>query len=106
MARLEDIVSFSDRDSGALGALATPPPGAVVVIGSGAVEEPLAASRWRDCPRVGVASSCGSHEAAGSIAMAVAVAKVARGDAPAAMFVGTAGGRGYAGTVWPSDRPA
>jgi 3-oxoacyl-[acyl-carrier-protein] synthase II len=106
MARLGDIVSFSDRDPAALAVVAAPPSGAVVLIGSGAVEDALASSSWRDCPRISVAASCGSHEAVGSIAIAVAVAKVARGDVPAALFVGTAGGRGYAGTVWPSDRTA
>jgi hypothetical protein len=38
------------------------------------------------------------------VAVAVAVAKVARREADAALFVGTARGTSYAGTVWALDR--
>lgn len=105
MARLENIVSFADapgRIGGALDdAFDAPPPGALVVLGSAHArsKELVAGSRWAHCQQVVCSDALGLHEAAGSIAIAVAVAHVARGDAPRALFVGSAGGWGYAGMV-------
>jgi 3-oxoacyl-[acyl-carrier-protein] synthase II len=48
-----------------------------------------AGSPWAGCPRVSCAATSGAHEAAGGFAIAVAAARVARGDAPAALVVGT-----------------
>lgn len=108
LARLGEIMVWRDVEgetSSRLASLPHPPEGAVVVLGgmtSRAVE--LAeASAWRDVPRVACADACGAHEAAGGFAIGVAVAKVARADARGALFVGTARGWAYAGTVWPRD---
>ena len=83
--------------------LAPPPPGAVVVVGTmtGETAAVLDRSSWASCERFVCAPATGAHEAAGAIAIVVAAAKVARGDAPAALFLGIAGGRGYAGMLWP-----
>jgi 3-oxoacyl-[acyl-carrier-protein] synthase II len=112
LARLEGLISFASGASktggyGALSAsdplahLPAPPDGAIVVLGSDAAAPLVAGSTWAHCPRVVCAESCGDHEAAGAVAIAVAAAKVARGDVPAALFVGSARGWSYAGTVWP-----
>jgi 3-oxoacyl-[acyl-carrier-protein] synthase II len=109
LARLGEVVSFSARavvaaDADALAHLPPPPDGAIVVLGTDHAAALVLASSWSGCPRIVCADACGAHEAAGSVAIAVAAAKVARGDAAAALFVGSAGGWGYAGTVWPPDR--
>jgi 3-oxoacyl-[acyl-carrier-protein] synthase II len=97
LARIGDVVTD-------LAALPTPPEGAIVVLGGMHRRETDAwvdTSGWAGCPRITCSEACGAHEAAGSIAIAVAAAKVARGEAPAALFAGIARGRGYAGTIWP-----
>lgn len=107
LARLGEIVSFAHAPSAggdALAFLPPPPDGAIVVLGGASSSELVAGSRWGACPRIACADACGAHEAAGAVAIAVAAAKVARGDAAAALFVGSARGWGYAGTVWPPDR--
>lgn len=79
----------------------------VVVLGhaaDAAVWEGVAKS-WSACPRVMARGDvAGTHEAAGAIGIAVAAAKVARGDASGALFMGSARGWSYAGTVWPPSR--
>jgi 3-oxoacyl-[acyl-carrier-protein] synthase II len=89
----------------ALAALPPAPDGALVVIGdSGArAQELVLASSWAHCPRIVCADACGTHEAVGAVAIAVACAKVARGDVTAALAVGSARGSSYALTVWPPD---
>ena len=105
LARLGDIVSFANGSSDGVMAGLPPPPeeGGIVVLGTEHAEELVLASSWSTCPRIVCAGACGEHEAAGSVAIAVAAAKVARGDAKAALFVGSSRGWGYAGTVWPPD---
>jgi 3-oxoacyl-[acyl-carrier-protein] synthase II len=118
LARLGDVMSFRDVEPNdrsthdeniatMLAGLPPPPDGALVVLGGmGArAEELVLRSAWSRCPRIVCADECGAHEAAGSIAVAVAAAKVARGDATAALFLGSSRGWGYAGTAWPPDRP-
>ena len=105
LARLGEIVAWSEeRGDDPLRTLPAPPDGAIVVVGgmTAAADEIVARTSWAGCPRVRCADAAGAHEAAGGMAIAVAAAKVARGDAPAALFVGTARGSAYAGTVWPA----
>jgi len=85
--------------------LPRPPLGAVVVVGTMTAETEalLDSSSWAACERVVCAPATGAHEATGAIAVVVATAKVARGDVPAALFLGIAGGRGYAGVLWPAS---
>ena len=99
IARVESVHAWTD----AVPALAPPPSGAVVVVGmlTAEVAAALDGSTWRDCPRIALAPATGAHEATGAMAIAVAAAKVARGDAPAALFLGIARGRGYAGVLCP-----
>ena len=109
IARLGEVLSFRDEPGSAeasLAGLPPPPDGALVVLGgtSARARELVLGSTWGSCPQIVCAEACGSHEAVGSMAAAVAAAKVARGDVPAALFVGSARGWGYAGTVWPPDR--
>lgn len=105
LARLGEILVWRDPFARAT-ELPPPPEGGIVVLGgmSARAEEIALSSSWSRCPRVVCAEACGAHEAAGAVAVAVAAAKVARGDAPGALFVGSARGWGYAGTVWPPDR--
>lgn len=105
LARLGDVMSFAEAAAAdALASLPPPPEGAIVLLGSASAAALVARSRWSACSTILAPAICGGHEAAGSIAIAVAAAKVARGDAPAALFVGTARGWGYAGTVWRAGR--
>ncbi len=105
LARIGDVISFAEADSAtALASLPAAPEGAVVVLGSARSGELALPSSWNACQRIVAQELCGAHEAAGSVAIAVAAAKVARGDARAALFVGSARGWGYAGTVWPTRR--
>lgn len=106
LARLDEVFSFVDTADDALASIAglpDPPDGAIVVLAgtSSRARELVLGSRWSACPRFECATASGTHEAVGSVAIAVAAAKVARGDAPAALFVATARGRGYVGTLWP-----
>jgi 3-oxoacyl-[acyl-carrier-protein] synthase II len=105
LARLGDIVIWKDP-LGLPSELPPPPRGgdAIVVLGgmNARAEQIAAGSSWSRCPRIVCADVCGAHEATGGIAIAVAAAKVARGDAPAALFVGSVRGWCYAGTVWPA----
>jgi 3-oxoacyl-[acyl-carrier-protein] synthase II len=103
LARLGAIVALQGDDAAPLAELPSPPARAIVVLPSGERELPLVqVSSWRAAPRLVCAPGCGAHEAAGAIAIAVAAAKVARGDVDGALFVGSARGYGYAGTVWPA----
>lgn len=97
LAAVEEIVAWTDRAS-PLEDLPPPPPGAVVVFGApnGRGLDVVARSRWSACEAIPCAERCGSHEAIGGIALAVAVAKIARGEVPAALAVGSARGWGYA----------
>ncbi|MFO0736308.1 MAG: beta-ketoacyl-[acyl-carrier-protein] synthase family protein [Labilithrix sp.] len=90
MARLEGVWTWREEGPD----LPAPPPGAIVV---GTAPAPDA---WRDCPRM-TCEAAGTHEAVGAIGAAVAVARVARGEVPAALFVGSARGWCYAGLVTP-----
>jgi 3-oxoacyl-[acyl-carrier-protein] synthase II len=102
LARLDDVTSFATGHAAeSLSSLPPPPAGAIVVVGTREAESLVLASSWSACPRFVCSDATGAHEAAGGIAIAVAAAKVARGDATAALFLGCARGRGYAGTVWP-----
>lgn len=97
IARIVAIEAFGDESP----ELPPPPRGAIVVSGHAPnerEEELLARAGWAACPRLSCAAAAGEHEALGGMAIAVAVAKVAAG-APAALFVGSARGRGYAGVV-------
>ncbi len=77
----------------------------VVVLGHAGADLGDVAKSWSMCPRVMARGDVtGTHEAAGAIGIAVAAAKVARGDASGALFVGSARGWSYAGTVWPPSR--
>jgi 3-oxoacyl-[acyl-carrier-protein] synthase II len=82
--------------------LAAPPDArALVVLGAshGKAAELIGRSAWAECPRVACDDACGEHEALGGIALAVAAAKIARGEASAALCVGTSRGSGYAVTL-------
>jgi 3-oxoacyl-[acyl-carrier-protein] synthase II len=108
IARLGEIVVWHDPDGSGSERLPPPPGAGAIVVLSGISErahEVVSESSWREVPRLSLAAAdaCGAHEAAGAVAIAVAVAKVARGDAAAALFVGSARGWGYAGTVWSPD---
>jgi 3-oxoacyl-[acyl-carrier-protein] synthase II len=92
LARLERVWTWHDAQPAP--ELPPPPAGAIVV---GAGEAPGA---WRSAPRV-TCEAAGAHEAVGGIGAAVAAAKVARGEASAALFVGGARGWCYAGLVVP-----
>lgn len=97
LATVEEIVVWTDRTA-PLEALSPPPKGGVVVFGApnGRGHEVVARSPWAACEAIWCAEKCGSHEAIGGIAIAVAAAKIARGDVPAALAVGSARGWGYA----------
>jgi 3-oxoacyl-[acyl-carrier-protein] synthase II len=109
LTRLGDVHVWREgadgAERGSVPRLPPPPEGAIVVLGgvSARAEELVEATTWRACPRVVCAPTCGANEAAGGVAVAVAAAKVARGDAPAALFVGGARGWAYAGTLWPPE---
>jgi 3-oxoacyl-[acyl-carrier-protein] synthase II len=98
LAVVERVVAWT-HEADPLASLDPPPGGAIVVFGAanGGGADAVARSRWASCPRV-TTDACGTHEAAGGIAIALAAAKVARGEVPAALAVGTARGWGYA--VW------
>jgi 3-oxoacyl-[acyl-carrier-protein] synthase II len=100
LARIDQVVSWASDPAVDLG---VPPPGAIVVIGSqaGHAAEIVSGSAWASCPRFVCEDACGEHEAIGGIAVAVAAAKIARGEATAALSVGTARGAGYAITLRP-----
>ncbi len=100
LARLGEVLTFAPGAEEALDTLPPPPSKAIVVLGTPHAESLVRRSSWSDVPRVVCVEACGAHEAAGGVAVAVAAAKVARGDASAALFVGSARGWGYAGTVW------
>jgi len=94
LAWADDAAVFEDLE---------PPPGgpgeAVVVLGcaSAAVLALLERSSWASVRRVECAEQCGSHEAVGGIAVAVASALLAREGGPsAALCVGSARRWGYA----------
>jgi 3-oxoacyl-[acyl-carrier-protein] synthase II len=70
-----------------------PPPAKAIVVADEAPPAP-----WAAVERIG---SGLTHEAAGAIRIAMAVAKVARGEAAAAMFYGSSRGTHYAGIVTP-----
>ncbi|MBX3227186.1 MAG: beta-ketoacyl-[acyl-carrier-protein] synthase family protein [Labilithrix sp.] len=89
LARLDGVWSWN-------GDAAPPLPAADVVVSASDVT-PIPAP-WSSVRRVSCASA-GAHEAVGAIAVAVAVAMVARGDVQRAAFTGTARGCSYAGTV-------
>ena len=100
LARLGPIVAWTNEaDTRArIDELGPPPDGAIVVLGS---QQPLLdKTRWSACKRIECAA-LGTHEAAGGLALAIAAAMIARGDAPMALFMGTARGSGYAGTILP-----
>ena len=61
-------------------------------------------SSWGSCPVV-ACDRAGTHEALGGVAIAVAVAMLARGEASEALFVGSARGWGYAGRLRPASGP-
>lgn len=97
LARIAEVRVFDERPD-ALSDLARPPGPAVVVSCdvTSRARALVAASPWADAPLVPWPSPPGTHEAMGGVALAVAVARLARGDADAALCVGTARGRGYA----------
>jgi 3-oxoacyl-[acyl-carrier-protein] synthase II len=70
----------------------------------GAVSAILARSAWASVRRASVAEACGAHEATGGIAIAVAAAMVARGEASEALALGSARGSGYAFLLRPCAR--
>jgi 3-oxoacyl-[acyl-carrier-protein] synthase II len=105
---LAEIVTVDTWNDGrrSLAPLEVPSEEAIVVL-AGSREEPSAsesiveASAWRSCRRIHCADACGTHEAVGGMAIAVAVAHLARGDAKAALAVGSARGSGYAVSLRP-----
>jgi len=100
LAEIEDVVAWAgDEANPGQRTLARPPEaGSVVVVGApnDAVDEYIARSSWAGCPRVVCSDHAGSHEAVGGIAVAVASAMIARGEATSALCVGSARGSGYA----------
>lgn len=100
LAELATVVSWVDASGdveASLASLGAPPEGALVVH-AGSAEGAFAAlarSPWASCPRISCADHAGTHEAVGGMAVAVAAAKIARGDAPAILCVGSARGSGY-----------
>lgn len=93
LAKLEGVWSYRSDDPNRP-RLVKPPPGAIVVGTAPAPEG------WEACARV-TCEAAGTHEAVGAIGAAVAVARVACGEVPAALFVGEARGGCYAGLVTP-----
>jgi hypothetical protein len=103
LARVGAVYAFASEEAARV-PFEAPPPGAVVVLGaSSRAEEIVARSAWANCRRVACAPVAGRHEATGAIAIAVATGIVARGDAPAALFVGCARGSGVAGVLLPPE---
>ncbi|MCL2724613.1 MAG: beta-ketoacyl-[acyl-carrier-protein] synthase family protein [Polyangiaceae bacterium] len=96
LAEIADVIAWTS-DTDPLANLA-PEHGGVVVLGApnAAVDEYVARSSWADCPRIACSDHAGTHEAVGGIAVAVAAAIIARGDAASALCVGSARGSGYA----------
>lgn len=105
LARVERALAWTE-EADPLAALAAPPPGAVVVLAApnARVEEIVSRSSWSRCARLAWNDQVGGHEAVGGIALAVAAGVVARGDAPAALCVGSARGWGYAVVLGSADR--
>ena len=104
IAKVERVHTWTSDAAADLG---TPPgDGAIVVIGSksGHAADLVARSAWASCPRFVCEDAAGEHEAIGGIAIAVAAAKIASGEAKAALSVGTARGSGYAVQLRPCDR--
>jgi 3-oxoacyl-[acyl-carrier-protein] synthase II len=91
LARLEEVWTWRDGDAPKI----APPALGAIVVGSATAPE-----AWNGCARV-TCEAAGTHEALGAIGAAVAVAKVARGEVPAALFVGEARGWHYAGLLTP-----
>lgn len=95
LARLERVWAWRE-DDGPRPAIPAPPDGAIA-IAAAAVGLP---GGWSGAPRV-TCDAAGTHEAVGAIGAAVAAARVARGDASAALFAGASRGWCYAGLVTP-----
>lgn len=109
-AEIASITSWSagaDPLEGGIGSgpLASPIPSplgeGVVVLGCthSHAEDVLARSGWASCPRVVCSDHAGTHEAVGGMALAVAAAMIARGEASEALCLGTARGSGYAAVL-------
>jgi 3-oxoacyl-[acyl-carrier-protein] synthase II len=106
LAEVADVRAIGDGPE-ALAWLPPPPPRALVVGDPGARAASLVArSAWRDVVRAPWPEGQGAHEAMGGVAIALAVAALAAGQADAALCAGTARGRGYALVlVRPRDAP-
>jgi 3-oxoacyl-[acyl-carrier-protein] synthase II len=90
LAEIADVLAWTDASAVALPLQGDAPEGAIVVLAAagGAAEAVVARSSWASCPRTSCAGA-GTHEAAGGIAIAVAAAAIARGEARAALVVGS-----------------
>ncbi len=97
LAQIAQVLAWAD-DEAVLQDLAPPPAsGAVVVLGAEDHHALLERSGWGGVRRLSCAEQCGSHEAAGGIAVAVAAAMIAADPAiDVALAIGAARGWGYA----------
>ncbi len=97
LAAVHQVLVF-DEHAEALSEL-TRPEGRAVVVScdpTSRARDLVRGSRWADAAQLPWPAQQGSHEAMGGIALAVATAVLARGDADTTLCVGTARGRGYA----------
>jgi hypothetical protein len=115
LARVEEVLAWTHGES-PLAELAPPPAPAgdveraLVVLGERgtAVDALLDRSAWAGARRISCAEQCGSHEAVGGIAIAVAAATLAAQPAvEAVLCVGSARGSGYAIVLgrWRAEEP-
>lgn len=98
LARVEQTVEWRRDGAAALRALQAPHGPAEVVLarangGAGAL---LEATAWRDAPRLLCEPALGESDGLGAVAVAVAVGRLATGQAREALVLGLAKGRGYA----------
>ncbi len=102
LARIAEVVAWTDEPE-PLAKIGAPPDGAVVVLANPSARAVAAieASPWSACPRLVVEEQLGTHEAMGAIAIVRAVDIVSAHEAPAALFVGSDRGWGYAGVLVP-----
>lgn len=96
LAKLEGVWSWraNETRTETRRGIPAPPKGAIVVGTAAAPKD------WEACERV-TCEAVGTHEAVGAMGAAVAVAKVARGEVPAALFIGESRGWFHAGLVTP-----
>ena len=98
LARITQVLEWRQDAAGAVARLRAPPPGPREVVlgrGSAGADALLEKTEWRACPRVSCAAAMGESDALGSVAVAVAAARIAAGLAAGVLIVGFDDPRGY-----------